>query len=397
MNCRTCSILPSLVAAAGLLHAQQAHVNLAWNPQKNTQNLVPFGANVISPEVRDDHTVTFRVKAPEAQRVELAGAPMLLALKQGNKPVPFKKGDDGVWTLTVGPVKPNLYIYKFVIDGVIVPDPNNTLTGFADQPGYSVVAVHGESPAYYDARNVPHGTVTRHVYHSGVTAGEREIYVYTPPGYTPARKYPVLYLLGGSGELASTWNLDGRAGFIADNLIAEGRALPLIIAMPNNQVLHRSDPRHTELTFKLFEAELRQHIVPLVEKNYSVQADPHGRALAGLSMGGRHAQLVGFKCLDLFASFGILSAGDPESEKSTPEFLNDPEINSKVDYLFVGLGTYENQPNNRSVVFHQILEKHKVKHDYYIGGDGGHDWGTWRDHLSHMLPNLWRTQSASAR
>jgi enterochelin esterase-like enzyme len=107
-------------------------------------------------------------------------------------------------------------------------------------------------------------------------------------------------------------------------------------------------------------------------------------------MGGRHAQLVGFKSLDVFRSFGILSAGDPESEKSTPEFLNDPAINAKVDYLFVGLGTHENQPTNRSVVFHQILEKHHATHDYHIGGDGGHDWGTWRAHLVYMLPKLWR-------
>ena len=111
-------------------------------------------------------------------------------------------------------------------------------------------------------------------------------------------------------------------------------------------------------------------------------------------MGGRHAQLVGFKALDLFASFGILSAGDPESEKSTPEFLNDPATNKKVDYLFVGLGTHENQPTNRSVVFHQILDKHGIAHDYYIGGDGGHDWGTWRAHLVYMLPKLWRAKQA---
>jgi enterochelin esterase family protein len=135
-------------------------------------------------------------------------------------------------------------------------------------------------------------------------------------------------------------------------------------------------------------------IFPLVDKTYSTQANPHGRAIAGLSMGGRHAQLVGFKALDLFASFGILSAGDPESEKSTPEFLNDPAINKKVDYLFVGLGTHENQPTNRSVAFHQILEKHGITHDYYIGGDGGHDWGTWRAHLVYMLPKLWRAKSA---
>jgi enterochelin esterase family protein len=385
------AILACSVTAAG----QQAHVNLDWNPQKNTQNLVPFGATVISPDVMDDRTVTFRLKAPDARSVALAGAPMLLAVGKGTAPIPFEKGSDGVWTLTVGPLKPNMYIYKFVVDGVTVPDPNNTLTGFADQPGYSTLVVHGDGPAYYDAKRVPHGTVTRHVYHSEVLGGEREMYVYTPPNYDRSRRYPVLYLLGGSGELASTWNIDGRAGFIADNLIAEGKALPMIIAMPNNQVVHRTDPKHTELTFPLFEKELRQHIVPIVDKTYSTEANPHGRALAGLSMGGRHAQLVGFKALDLFASFGILSAGDPDSEKSTPEFLNDPAINKKVDYLFVGLGTYENQPTNRSVVFHEILEKHHVVHDYYVGGDGGHDWGTWRAHLVYMLPKLWRAKAGT--
>jgi len=390
---RRVGFLAVLLLTAGLpAAAQQAHVNLDWNPQKNAQNLVPFGANVISPEVRDDGTVTFRVRAPRAQEVLLSSSTIAAAMGQGFRPGPFSKGEDGVWTLTIGPVPPNIYVYKLVIDGVAVVDPSNTLTGFADQPGYSQLVVHGSGPAYYDARRVPHGSVTRHVYYSGVLDGEREMYVYTPPGYDRAKKYPVLYLLGGSGELASTWGLlDGRAGFIADNLIAEGKAVPMIIAMPNNQVLHRSDPKHTERTFTLFQAELRQHIVPLVEKTYSVRTDRRSRAIAGLSMGGRHSQLVGFKCLDLFSSFGILSAGDPESEKSTPEFLNDPDINKKVDYLLVGLGTHENQPTNRSVVFHQILEKHAVAHDFYAGGNGGHDWATWR-HLLHarLLPNLFR-------
>jgi len=400
------SALPFVLAALAVTAlpwvaaAQQAHVNLDWNPHRNTQNLTPFGANLISPEVKDDRTVTFRLKAPDAQAVALTGGPILLAVGKGNTPIPFQKGPDGVWTLTVGPLKPNLYIYRLLVDGVAVVDPNNTLTGFSDQPGYSTVVVHGDGPAYYDAKNVPHGAVTRHVYHSSVSNGEREIYVYTPPNYDRSRRYPVLYLLGGSGELASNWNIEGRAGFIADNLIAEGKALPMIIAMPNNQIVHRSDPKHTELTFPLFEKELRQEIVPLVDKTYSTRTDRRGRALAGLSMGGRHAQLVGFKALDMFASFGILSAGDPESEKSTPEFLNDPATNSRVDYLFVGLGTYENQPTNRSVVFHEILDKHKIAHDYYVGGDGGHDWGTWRAHLVYMLPKLWRaggTGSASSR
>ena len=176
-------VLAGICAATVPIIAQQAHVNLDWAPQKNTQGLKPYGASLISPEVRDDHTITFRVKAPEAQRVELTGGPMLLALQRSGKNVPFTKGEDGVWALTVGPVKPNMYVYKLVIDGATVPDPSNTLTGFADQPAYSTVVVHGDGPAYYDARNVPHGAVTRHVYRSEVTNGERELYVYTPPGY----------------------------------------------------------------------------------------------------------------------------------------------------------------------------------------------------------------------
>lgn len=220
------------------------------------------------------------------------------------------------------------YVYKLIIDGVTVPDPNNTYSRFADQPPYSQLIVPGNGPAYYDARNVPHGAVTRHVYHSDVTNGEREMYVYTPPGYDRSKKYPVLYLVGGSGELASTWPLDGRANFIMDNLLAEGKALPMIIAMPINQMIHRSHPKHTELTFNLFEAELRKHIIPFVEKAYSVRADRNGRALSGLSMGGRHTQFVGFKCLDLFASFGVLSAGDIDTEKSSAAFLNDPGVTS---------------------------------------------------------------------
>jgi enterochelin esterase family protein len=380
----------ALTCAAPAL-AQQAHINLDWAPQRNAAGLVPFGASIISPEVDEQRRVTFRVKAARAQDVQLSAGTIAAGLGRGESTWPFTKGADGTWTLTIGPVPQNIYVYKFVIDGVSVVDPNNTLGGFGNQPGYSTLVVHGDGPAYYDAKPVPHGAITRHVYRSTVTDGERELYVYTPPDYDRTKTYPVLYLLGGSGEIASGWWLDGRAGFIADNLIADGGAVPMIIAMPNNQVVHRSDPQHTEKTFAIFDRELRTEIVPLVESQYRVQADRHGRAIAGLSMGGRHAQLVGFKALDLFASFGILSAGDPASETTTPEFLKDPDTNTKVDYLLVGLGTLENQPTNRSVAFHQILEKHGIRHDYVVGGNGAHDWATWRWLLHEkLLPNLFR-------
>ncbi|MBN9657347.1 MAG: esterase [Acidobacteria bacterium] len=384
-----------LFALLPSLFAQQANVNLDYNPQKNTENLIPFGASVLSPEVRDDRTVTFRLKAPQAHEVLLTGGALLIALGGDNKPLPFQRGDGGVWTLTIGPVKPDMYVYSLTVDGVRMADPNNTIAGTAAQPAFSQLVVPGDGPAYYDARNVPHGNVTRHVYHSGVTDGERELYVYTPPGYDRSKRYPVLYLLGGSGELAQNWIYDGRVNFIMDNLLAERKVVPMIIAIPNNQMIHRNHPKHTELTFRLFEADLRQNIIPLVDSQYSTRKEARGRALSGLSMGGRHTQFVGFNSLDLFASFGVLSAGDTDSEKTISKFLNDPDVNKKVSYLFVGQGTGEanERIGARCVALHQALVNHKIAHEYYVGGNGGHDWATWRHLLYYrFLPKLWRTE-----
>ena len=290
-----------------IIQAQQANVNLDHNPQKNTENLIPFSASLNSPEVRDDRTATFRLMAPSAKEVQLSGVALLTALGTGNRAVPFEKGEDGMWTLTVGPLKPDMYQYHFMVDGIRIADPNNTVAGFTAMPPFSTLIVHGDGPAYYDARNVPHGLVTRHVYHSGVTGGERELYVYTPPGYDHKKSYPVLYLVGGSGDLPHNWIYEGRANFMLDNLLAEGKAVPMLIVIPNNQMLHRNHPKHVELTFDLFEAEMRKHVIPLVEAGYSVRKDPKGRALSGLSMGGRHTIFVGFHSLDLFSSFGILN------------------------------------------------------------------------------------------
>jgi enterochelin esterase family protein len=382
-----------LLIAPVLVWSQQANVNLDFAPQRNTENLTPFSAPLNSPEVHDDGTVTFRLKAPAAKEVRLVGVALLTALGDARQPVPFIKGADGIWTLTVGPLRPDMYAYHFNVDGVQIADPSNTIAAFTAMPPYSQLVVHGREPAYYDARNVPHGAVTRHVYHSEVTHGERELYVYTPPGYDCSQRYPVLYLVGGSGELPSNWIYDGRVGFIMDNLLAEGKAVPMVIVIPNNQVVHRNHPKHVEVTFKLFDAELRQHVLPLVEREYSVRRDPKGRALSGLSMGGRHTIFVGFNALDLFASFGVLSAGDPNPEQSLATFLGDPKVNQKIDYLFVGLGSAEAEGflGERSEALRRALVNHGIEHEYYVGGHGGHDWATWR-HLLHerFLPNLWR-------
>ena len=328
-NLLKCLVLISLFYPS-FIKGQQANVNLDYNPQKNTEGLIPFSAPLNSPDVRDDRTVTFRLRAPQAKEVKLAGVAILTSLGNEREQVSFTRDEDGIWTLTIGPLRPDMYIYYFNVDGVQMADPSNTVAGFTAMPPYSQLVVHGDGPAYYDARNVPHGNVTRHKYHSDVTRGERELYVYTPPGYDANKTYPVLYLVGGSGDLPSNWIYDGRVNLMMDNLIAEDMAVPMVIAIPNNQVIHRNHPKHVELTFDIFEEELRKHIIPLVESEYNVRQDPKGRAFSGLSMGGRHTMFIGFRSLDLFASFGILSAGDVNSETSIAYFLNDPDVNKKV-------------------------------------------------------------------
>ena len=376
-----------------VLQAQQANVNLDWNPHKNTENLTPFSAPVNSPEVFDDQTVIFRLKAPEAKEVELVGVHILAALGRGREPMPFTKGEEGLWTLKVGPLPPDIYVYHFRVDGMQFADPSNTIAAFTAMPPYSQVVVHGDGPNYYDAKDVPHGLVTRHIYHSNVTDGMRDLYVYTPPGYDPTQSYPTLYLVGGSGELPSNWMYDGRANLILDNLIAEGKAVPMVMVLPNNQVVHRNHPQHVELTFDIFERELREHVIPLVEGAYSVLQSPKGRAISGLSMGGRHTMYCGFNSLDLFGSFGVLSAGHTDSEEALSDFLNDPTVNDKIDYLFVGQGDLEAQGRMgaRCEALHKALDNHNIDHEYYVGGGMGHDWSTWRHLLYYrFLPNLWR-------
>lgn len=164
MHKRSVAVALALCGWIGAMRsfAQQSHVNLDWRPQKNTENLLPFTAVVNSPEEFDDGTVTFRVKAPAAREVLLTGA-VLTGLGRGGKPVPFTRGQDGAWTLTVGPLRPDMYQYHFLVEGVRVADPNNTIVGSTAMPPFSTLVAHGGGPAYYDARDVPHGAVTRHV------------------------------------------------------------------------------------------------------------------------------------------------------------------------------------------------------------------------------------------
>lgn len=371
-----------------ILSAQQSHVNVQWDPQRNSENILPFSCRTHSPEVHDDHTVTFRLIAPNANEVLLTGS--MFVGQDARKRVPLEKGDNGVWTLTIGPLEPEIYLYYFIVDGLQNVDPNNTFTGHAAMPSFSMLFVHGDAPAYYDPKTESaHGSVTTHYYYSEITGGLRDIIIYTPAGYDPSKKYPTLYLMGGSGDLTETWVMHGRANFILDNIIAEGKARPMIVVFPNNQIVTRNHPKHTELAFDLMNQEFLKSIIPFVESNYSVIKDRHARAISGLSMGGRMAQYIGFRNLDLFGSFGLLSSAIEVEQ--TPS-LSEPGFNEKVDYLFLGAGTHETNPRARHQVFHETLQEMGIKHEYYVGSDGAHDLVTWRHLLYYrFLPNLWRT------
>ena len=391
------TLLASMVCGTAL--AQQANVNLDHNPQKNTENLVPFSAPLNSPDVRDDRTVTFRLKAPEARAVSLAGVAILVALGK-NAPVPFEKGADGVWSLTVGPLPPDMYVYHLMVDGVQMADPNNTVGGFTAMPPYSQLVIHGGAPAYYDARDVPHGTVTRHIYHSGVTRGERELYVYTPPGYDRSRPYPVLYLVGGSGDLPHNWIYDGRVNLIMDNLLAEGKVVPMVIAIPNNQVVHRNNPRHVELTFRTFEAELRQHVIPLVERRVRRAGQPE-RPRVGRLVDGRPAYDV--RRVQEPRPLRIVRRAQRRrrGQREVPRELPQRSRMSTARWTTSSWDRARRKPRDAwgsaAVALHDALTRHQIEHEYYVGGHGGHDWATWR-HLvnERFLPGLWRTTSAPA-
>jgi len=378
------------------LSAQQERVNVDWAPFRNTLNRAAFGARVISPEVSDDHTVIFRLYAPEAKKVSVSGemfrSPMTI------RSLDMVKDAEGIWSVKAGPFKPDLYRYTLNVDGMSITDPSNTYVSQANMPLSSLLYVHGPGPSYYDAKtDVAHGSVTTHYYYSEVTKGIRNLFVYTPPDYDPKKKFPVLYLMGGSGEVGETWWLSFNVNFIMDNLLAEKKAVPMLIVLVNNQMVHRSTPNHTAVSFPLLEEEYQKCIIPFVEENYNVIKNKHGRAISGLSMGGRHTQYVGLRNPDLFGSLGILSAALADSDikalniTDNKVLLKDKSVNNQIDYLFMGAGPDETNANARHQLLHEQCEKYGIKHEYVIRG-AAHDFITWRELLYYnFLPGLWRT------
>ncbi len=356
------------------------------------------GDGILSPEVHADRSVTLRVKAPHAQRVLLNATTILNALGSADSNIAFHEKDaDGVWSLTLPSLPPDIYDYSFLIDGVSFTDPHNpdVQTGFM-APRSLLIIPHETGENYFDARDVPHGTLHRHYYTSRTLGDVRDVYVYTPPDYgkNPDKTYPVLYLLHGAGDVAGSWAMMGQAHLVMDNLLAEGKAEPMIIAMPFGHALPRSvswEERWQKNT-PLFEQDLLTDVLPLVESAYRVQADREHRAIAGLSMGGMQTDHIGLGHLELFSHIGIFSAGAHNFAERHADLLADPiGTNAKIKLLFLGCGTLDTLAAEGMEELHKLLTERGIAHTYWTLEGAAHTWVVWRMVLYYeFLPRLWR-------
>ncbi|HEV2350581.1 MAG TPA: alpha/beta hydrolase-fold protein [Terriglobia bacterium] len=350
-------------------------------------------APIISPEVHPDHTVTFRFRDPNAKEV-------LLSREGVAKPVPMQKDDQGVWSVTTEPLDPDYYGYSFIADGVGLFDPSN----WRRKPNFlfsaSEVYVPGPASLPWEVNPVPHGIVHHHFYHSTVVGDDRDFYVYTPPGYDPHQKkvYPVLYLLHGYSDDASGWTAVGRANVIMDNLIAQGKAKPMLVVMPLGygapQILTRgfaSFGQFREQNMTKFREALLTEVIPQVERDYHVSSKREARAIAGLSMGGAESLFTGLNNIDKFAWVGAFSSGGL-SQDFDSEFPNlNSKANDELHLLWIACGTEDGLigPNRK---LREWLDSKNVHH-INIETPGMHTWMVWRRNLSNFVPLLFQPGS----
>jgi enterochelin esterase family protein len=368
-------------------------------------------AKVRSPEVLGDSRVTFRLLAPKATEVLVQGN------WQGGRGLAMTRDDSGLWSVTTAPLQPELWAYTFSVDGVRTLDPGNYNVA-RDGVGFmNTVLVPGEESSVFLARPVPHGAVTAVWAGSAALKTPRRMFVYTPPGYEGnTNRYPVLYLLHGSGGDEEAWPVMGIANVIMDNLIAQGKAKPMIVVMPNaywNEIasLDVAGPRTAPppgvgsgagaVGYDANEKDIVGDLVPFVEKHYRTLPGRENRALAGLSMGAGITANVALKRLDVFASVGLLSSGmfrgtgsAPASgaellEKISPGFLADPAAtNKKLRLLFISCGTEDPRIDSLTKVAEELRSRHiKVTFKSY---PGEHEWKVWRHSLADMAPMLFQ-------
>lgn len=336
-----------------------------------------------SPVVHPDRTVTFSVRAPNAKKVELSAQ-----FLKGNQAL--TADTNGVWSVTVAPVEPNLYPYNFVVDGIGVADSANQDLFPNERFKSSLVDIPGDKPSLHSVQDVPHGELTYAFYQSKTLNRTRPLIVYTPPGYRAgSKKYPVLYLVSGTTDTEETWFKVGRANFILDNLIAQKKAVPMIIVMPYGNMMSGTPmpntPQAAEM-YKVFNDELTGDIMPCVEASYRVNRDRDQRAIAGFSRGGGQSLFTGFNNLDKFAWIGSYSAYlTPEvCDKYFASLTAKPEVtNKKLKLLWLGVGKADflYQP---AVTFDDFLKERKIAHKSLVT-EGGHSWMNARHYLAETL------------
>lgn len=345
----------------------------------------PVPDTLVSPEVHSDRRVTFRIRAPKAAEAGFFGDWMKAGTQQK-----MTKDGAGVWSVTVGPLAPSMYIYHFVVDGMAIADPVNPRMKLRARTSASLVEVPGNLG---DARDVPHGAVEINWQKSKALGGEtRWVWIYTPPGYEKgSQRYPVLYLLHGSNDTAGGWTLAGSANFILDNLLADKKAVPMIVVMPFGHAVPFGSPREVQAkNTALFEEYLLKDVMPLVESKYRVAPGRATRAIAGLSMGGGQSLTVGFNHLDLFSAIGAFSAAAPaEFDTRYAAMLKDSgATNAKLKLLWIGCGK-QDSIFDRSQKLSEVLKASNIRHTFRAT-EGAHTFSVWRQYLGEFVPLLFR-------
>ncbi|TWI80156.1 enterochelin esterase-like enzyme [Lacibacter cauensis] len=338
------------------------------------------------PQILPDSRVLFRIKAPDAQKVQI---------DLGRK-YDMQKDTGGYWIVTTDSISEGFHYYSLLIDGVAVADPaSETFYGMGRMASGIEIPFKGDG--YYELKDVPHGDIRIKKYFSPVTRSWRQCYIYTPPGYdaNTTTKYPVLYLLHGGGEDERGWAMQGKTDIILDNLITEQKAKPMIIVMMDGNVSAGGPGGFGEQALRAFENELKQTLIPFIEKNYRVATDANSRALAGLSMGGLQTLHAGVRNTNLFAYLGVFSSGwwSNQPALSNPQYeymkANASAINSNLKQFWIAMGGKEDIAYNNCKIMLAKFDELNINYKY-SEYPGGHTWPVWRNNLYNFAQLLFK-------
>ena len=334
-----------------------------------------------------DGSVVFSIYAPKARTVALGGE--IVPFMSENKPV-VTENPNGVWNITLKDVEEGVYRYHFIVDGVQVDDPKGEIA--SEKLGLAHI---DDGNSFFSMKDVPHGAISQRYYYSKPLKKYRRMHVWTPAGYeTSKKKLPVLYLVHGGGDTDSGWATVGCAGFILDNLLAEGKIEPMIVVMPNGSI--RAQKRDMSDQMRNFTDDMMQSVIPFVESNYRVLTDKDHRAMAGLSMGGIQTLECTLENYDKFGYVFVLSGGfNPNLDyEKEAERLHLKENAAKINKTFRIFAHTQGGPNDITHISgektNQIFDKYGIKYEYSEPYQTGHTWSTWRNNLKDLAPRLFK-------